>query len=71
MPFLLPQSVNLERLIRRLEDRNVLVKSGKSFYLSGYLEREKLLRISISRVQPEQIVQGVRAIAEETERAMG
>jgi DNA-binding transcriptional MocR family regulator len=71
MPFLLPQSVNLERLIRRLEDRNVHVKSGKSFYLSGYLEREKLLRISISRVQPEQIVQGVRAIAEETERAMG
>ena len=66
--FKLPQTVNLERLIKRLAARNVSVVSGKGFYLSGYLEREKFLRISISRAQPEQIEEGVMVIVEEVRR---
>ncbi|MNS58933.1 hypothetical protein D3C72_918730 [compost metagenome] len=68
MQFKLPQRVNMERLIKRLEKRNVSVVSGKGFYLSGYLEREKFVRISISRAQLEQIDEGVRIIAEEVRR---
>jgi DNA-binding transcriptional MocR family regulator len=64
----LPLTINLERLIKRLEARGVSVVSGKRFYLSGYLEREKFLRISISRAQPEQIEKGVQAIIEEVRR---
>ncbi len=69
--FKLPQTVNLERLTKRLATRNVSVVSGKRFYLSDYLEREKFLRISISRARPEQIEEGVKAILEETGRGFG
>ncbi|RCW51972.1 PLP-dependent aminotransferase family protein [Paenibacillus prosopidis] len=62
--FKLPQTVNLERLIERLAAKDVFVVSGKRFYLSDYIEREKFLRISISRAQPEQIEEGVREIIE-------
>lgn len=70
MQFKLPQPVNLERLIKRLAKRNVNVVSGKGFYLSDYLEREKFIRISISRVRPELIDDGVKAIIEEVKRGM-
>lgn len=63
--FKLKKTVNLERLIKRLEKRNVSVVSSKGFYLSNYLEREKFLRISISQTQPEQINAGVKTILEE------
>lgn len=66
--FKLPQTINLDRLIKRLAARNVSVVSGKDFYLPDYLEREKFLRISISRAQPEQIDEGVKAIVEEVKR---
>ncbi|UFJ39303.1 PLP-dependent aminotransferase family protein [Brevibacillus humidisoli] len=69
MPFMLPPTVNLERLTKRLAERQVTVVSGKQFYLSDYLEREKFLRISISRAQPEQIEQGVKVIVEEVKRS--
>ncbi|MNC69211.1 hypothetical protein D3C75_1198810 [compost metagenome] len=61
----LPQTVNLEQLEKRLYKRKIRAVSGKGFYLSGYLEREKFLRISISRARPEQIATGVAAIVEE------
>jgi DNA-binding transcriptional MocR family regulator len=64
--FKLPKTVNLERLVKRLATRNVSVVSGKGFYLSDYLEREKFLRISISQARPEQIEEGIKAIIEET-----
>lgn len=64
----LPQTVNLEQLVKRLADQDILVVSGKQFYLSGYLEREKFLRLGISRVQPAQIEEGVRRILEEVKR---
>lgn len=69
--FELPQTVNLERLIKRLKMRNILVMPGKLFYLSDYLEREKFLRISISRARLEQIEKGVQAIVEEVKREEG
>lgn len=69
--FKLPQTVNLERLIRRLQDRNIHVVSGKLFYLSDYLIREKFIRISISRARLDQIEEGVRAIVEEVKRDVG
>ncbi|MBD2871924.1 aminotransferase-like domain-containing protein [Paenibacillus arenilitoris] len=65
VPFKLPQTVNLERLIERLAAKDIFVVSGKRFYLTNYLEREKFLRISISRARPEQIEEGVREIIEE------
>ena len=69
--FKLPQTVNLERLIRRLQERNVHVVSGKLFYLSDYLMREKFIRISISRARLDQIEEGVRVIVEEVKREVG
>nr|WP_301539596.1 PLP-dependent aminotransferase family protein [Paenibacillus sp. NEAU-GSW1] len=66
--FKLKPTVNLERLIKRLADRNISVVSGKAFYLADYLEREKFLRISISQSQPEQIDEGIQAIVEEVKR---
>ncbi|WP_159888446.1 aminotransferase-like domain-containing protein [Paenibacillus puerhi] len=68
--FKVPLAVNLERVVDRLKERGVLVASGKLFYLSDYLQREKFLRISISRSQPEQIYEGVKAVIEEVKRGM-
>lgn len=64
-PFILSPTVNLEHLMKRLAKRNISVVSGKAFYLTNYLERDKFLRISISQSQPEQIDEGVKAIVEE------
>ncbi|MDH6670061.1 DNA-binding transcriptional MocR family regulator [Paenibacillus sp. LBL] len=69
--FKLPHNVNLERLIKRLEERSILVVSGKPFYLSQYLERDKFIRISISRVSQAQIEAGVQTIVEEVKRELG
>jgi len=68
--FKIPQAINLERVVNRLERRGILVHSGKLFYLSSYLEREKFLRISISRASPEQIDEGVQAVIEEVRRGV-
>ncbi|AET61817.1 hypothetical protein HPL003_25505 [Paenibacillus terrae HPL-003] len=68
MQFKLPRTVNMERLVQRLAARKVQVVSGKGFYLSDYKEHEKFLRISISRAQPDQIDEGVKAIIEEAGR---
>jgi len=61
-------TVNLERLIARLEERGIRVVSGKRHYLSDFREREKFIRISISRARPERIDEGIRAIIEEVKR---
>jgi len=61
-------TVNLERLIARLEERGIRVVSGKRHYLSDFREREKFIRISISRARPERIDEGIRAIIEEIKR---
>ncbi|MDF2963710.1 MAG: GntR family transcriptional regulator [Paenibacillus sp.] len=68
MQFKLPRTVNMERLMKQLAARNVNVVSSKGFYLTDYPEREKFLRISIARVQPEQIDEGVKVIVEEVKR---
>ncbi|WP_127529930.1 aminotransferase-like domain-containing protein [Paenibacillus kobensis] len=63
--FKIKPTVNMEQLIKRLAERDIKVVSGNAFYISGYLEREKFLRISISQTQPVQIDEGVKAIIEE------
>lgn len=68
MQFKLQQTVNMERLVKRLVDRNISVVSGKAFYLADYLHRDKFLRISISQTRQEQIDEGVKAIVEELKR---
>jgi DNA-binding transcriptional MocR family regulator len=68
VPFRLPRTVNLERLVKRLAAHRILVVSGKSSYLKLYRDWEKFLRISISRVRPERIEEGVRRIVEEVRR---
>ncbi|KHF34770.1 putative HTH-type transcriptional regulator YdcR [Paenibacillus sp. P1XP2] len=64
-----PHTVNLERLVARLEDRGIKVISGKKHYLSHFRTREKFIRISISRARLEQIDEGIRAIIEEINRS--
>lgn len=60
-----PRTTNLDRLVTRLARKGIMLMHGGGFYLSDYLDREKFLRISISRTTPEQIVIGVKAIVEE------
>ncbi|WP_042163121.1 PLP-dependent aminotransferase family protein [Paenibacillus gorillae] len=67
--FKLPRTVNLESLVSRLAAREISVVTSRNFYLSDYLERDKFLRISISRARLEQIDEGVKAIVKETRRA--
>ncbi|MEC0207818.1 PLP-dependent aminotransferase family protein [Paenibacillus ehimensis] len=69
--FKLPRTVNIERLMKRLAARKVSVVSGKPFYLKDYAEREKFIRISVSRAQQERIDEGIRAIVEEVRRGSG
>ncbi|CQR51848.1 aminotransferase-like domain-containing protein [Paenibacillus riograndensis] len=71
LQFKLPVAVNLERLVKRLAERKISVVSGNGFYLSGYRNREKFLRISISRARLDQIDEGVRTIAQEAARGSG
>ncbi|MGW8442599.1 aminotransferase-like domain-containing protein [Paenibacillus sp. S33] len=68
MQFKLPRTVNLGRLVQCLSARNIQVVAGKGFYLSGYREQEKFLRISISRAHLDQIDAGVKAIIEEVSK---
>ncbi|OZB90113.1 PLP-dependent aminotransferase family protein [Paenibacillus sp. XY044] len=70
VPFKLPKKINLERLVERLAAKEILVVSSKRFYLSDYMEREKFLRISIARAQPERIEEGVREIIDEVGREL-
>ena len=63
--FRLPRTVNLERLVKRLAERNVAVSSGKSYYLADCRDRDKFLRISVSRADPLRIEEGIRIIIEE------
>lgn len=70
LPLMLPKAVNLERLLRRLAARRVLAVSGKRFYLADSLEKEKFVRLSVSRTRPEQIEEGVRTIMEEIGREL-
>lgn len=60
-----PRTTNLDRLVTRLARRGIIMVHGGGYYLSDYLDREKFLRISISRTTPEQIAIGVNAIVEE------
>lgn len=69
--FKLPQTVNLDRLMKRLSARNVTAVTGRQFYLTNWLEWEKFLRISISLVKPEKIEEGVKVIMEEVRREIG
>lgn len=71
MQYKLLETVNLERVVKRLAERKISVVSGKGFYLSGCRKREKFIRISISRVRLDQIDEGVKAIAEEVKRGEG
>lgn len=70
LPLMLPRVVNLERLLKRLAARRVLAVSGKRFYLADSLEKEKFVRLSVSRTRPEQIEEGVRTIMEEIGREL-
>lgn len=68
VPLKVPRTVNLERVVRRLAAKQIRVVLGKATYLKLYREWEKFLRISISRVQLEQIEEGIRHIVEEVRR---
>jgi len=68
--FRLQHTVNLDRLMKRLSARKVLALTGKQFYLTNWLNREKFLRISVSQVKPEKIDEGISAIIEEVKGAL-
>lgn len=69
MQVVVPQTVNIESLMKRLAARKINVVSGRGFYLTSYLERDKFLRISVSRARLEQIDEAVKGIAEEAGRS--
>lgn len=71
MQYKLPETVNLDRVVKRLAQRKISVVSGKGFYMTGYGNREKFMRISISRARLDQIDEGVKAIVEEVKRGGG
>ncbi|MNC40503.1 valine--pyruvate transaminase [compost metagenome] len=71
LQFKVPLTVNMERLVRRLAERKISVVSGNGFYISGYRNREKFMRISISRARMDQIDEGVKAIVQEVKRGSG
>ncbi|WNS41850.1 PLP-dependent aminotransferase family protein [Paenibacillus sp. MMS20-IR301] len=71
MQFKLPVTVNLERLVKRLDERGISVVPGNGFYVSGYRDRDKFIRISISRAGFEQIDAAVAAIIQEVKRGSG
>jgi DNA-binding transcriptional MocR family regulator len=71
LPLMLPRTVNLERLARRLSARGVRVVSGKACYLKSYRDWVKFLRLSVARAIPERIDEGVRRIAEEARLEAG
>ncbi|RTE10902.1 PLP-dependent aminotransferase family protein [Paenibacillus whitsoniae] len=70
MQFKLPRQVNLDQLMKRLAARRIHVVPGGGFYMSGWREREKFVRVSISRARPEQIGEAVQVIVEEVRRGM-
>ncbi|MCR8842203.1 PLP-dependent aminotransferase family protein [Paenibacillus sp. SC116] len=63
--FKLPLTINMDQLIKRLDSKQITVAPGNPFYLSGWLKREKFLRMSISRTTVEQIEHGIQSIMEE------
>lgn len=71
MQYKLPETVNLDRVVKRLAQRKISVVSGKGFYMTGYGNREKFMRISISRARLDQIDEGVKAIVQEVKRGGG
>ncbi len=70
VPFKLPQSLNLDRLIERLAAKNIIVVPSNRAYLTNYWDRDKFLRISISRTLPNHIEEGVRTIIEEVRKEL-
>lgn len=63
--LLLPPSINMERLLARLEERKIRVAGSKQFYLDAYPEKEKFLRLSISRTTKEEIDAGMDILFQE------
>jgi DNA-binding transcriptional MocR family regulator len=66
--FKLKATVNTDRLLKRLKERNVNVVPARGYYLANYREREKFLRLSVSQTRSEQITEGVKIIVEEVRR---
>lgn len=70
MHLKLPRRIPIETLIRKLAARNVIAVPSEGFYLREAPERDKFLRLSISRVPSEQMDIGVRAIIEEIKQSL-
>ncbi|MCY9590574.1 PLP-dependent aminotransferase family protein [Paenibacillus chitinolyticus] len=64
----LPDTIDQEDMVNRLENRGVDVLSGDRHFLPSF-PKPNLLRLSIIRTDEQQIEEGIRIISEELERA--
>lgn len=64
----LDEDIPAGELVKRLADRGVDVLPGDSLFLASY-PKGNLLRLSVIRTDEEEIVAGIRILAEEIERA--
>ncbi|GKS13366.1 putative HTH-type transcriptional regulator YcxD [Paenibacillus chitinolyticus] len=64
----LPDTIDPEDMVNRLENRGVDVLSGDRHFLPSF-PKPNLLRLSIIRTDEQQIEEGIRIISEEMERA--
>ncbi|KNF08334.1 HTH-type transcriptional regulator, GntR family [Gottschalkia purinilytica] len=64
----LPLTFNINKLISNLKKKGIRVQSGETFYLSNSSNNNKLIRLSITRVNEEQIYEGISAIIDEIKK---
>lgn len=62
------ESTSWKTITWLISEKRIDVVSGKRYYLTGFRDWEKLLRISVARARPERIEDGVRKIVEEVRR---
>ncbi|MZI79956.1 PLP-dependent aminotransferase family protein [Clostridium sp. 3-3] len=56
--------INITKIIKSLNNQNILLKDPKIFYLNNYIE-EKLIRLSISMANNNQIKEGINRLIKE------
>ncbi|MBS7532004.1 PLP-dependent aminotransferase family protein [Hazenella sp. IB182353] len=65
--LVLPRQVNMNQLLKRLDDQNIKLESINENYIKTF-ERVKMLKINISNVDEERIEEGVQQIVTEINR---
>lgn len=65
--IVLPEQLHIPTLLKRMHKKNIILKDIAPFFLATY-NKEPILKLSISRVEEDQIDEGIRIIFEEIKR---